>query len=52
MKTRFGWIAYVEQDGNYFRVITGTFTGIVATQNAGKKIKAASLAQVTYQVET
>lgn len=51
MRTRFGWIAYVVQDGSDFRVITGTFTGKAAAQNAEKKIQAASLAQVTYQIE-
>lgn len=48
MKKRFGWIAYVEQDGSQYRVKTGTFTGMSAAQNAEKKIKTAKLAQVTY----
>lgn len=51
MRNRFGWIAYVEQDKTGFRIKTGTFTGIVATQNAVNKIKNAGLAQVTYVVE-
>lgn len=51
LKTRFGWIAYVEQDGNNFRVKTGTFAGIAAAQIAENKIKAARLAQVTYILE-
>ena len=37
MKTRFGWIAYVDQDGKQFRVKTGTFKGVVAAQDAEKK---------------
>lgn len=37
MKTRFGWVAYVKQDGNQFRVKTGTFKDVVAAQNAEKK---------------
>ncbi|MFJ7736584.1 N-acetylmuramoyl-L-alanine amidase [Lysinibacillus sp. NPDC097287] len=51
LKTRFGWIAYVEQDRNNFRVKTGTFAGIAAAQNAVNKIKTARLAQVTYILE-
>lgn len=51
LQTRFGWIAYVEQDGNNFRVKTGTFTGIAAAQNAENKIKSAKLAQVTHIIE-
>lgn len=51
MKTRFGWIAYVDQDGKQFRVKTGTFKGVVAAQDAEKKVKAAKLAQITYIID-
>lgn len=51
LRTRFGWIAYLLQDVNGFRVKTGTFTGLVAALQAENKIKIASLAQVTYLVE-
>lgn len=51
MRTRFGWIAYLVQEVNGFRVKTGTFTGKVAAQQAEYKIKIARLAQVTYLVE-
>ncbi|WP_107950731.1 N-acetylmuramoyl-L-alanine amidase family protein [Lysinibacillus parviboronicapiens] len=50
MKKRFGWVAYIEQDGAKYRVKTGTFTGMHAAQNAEIKIKTTKLAQVTYIV--
>ncbi|MGE7092592.1 N-acetylmuramoyl-L-alanine amidase [Lysinibacillus sp. NPDC048646] len=50
MKKRFGWVAYIEQDGTKYRVKTGTFTGMNAAQNAENKIKTTKLAQVTYIV--
>lgn len=46
LKQRFGWVAYIEQDGKLWRVKTGTFTGAVAAQGGVKKIKAAKLALV------
>ncbi|WP_053583265.1 N-acetylmuramoyl-L-alanine amidase [Lysinibacillus contaminans] len=48
MKIRFGWIAYVVQDGDKFRVKTGTFASEADAQSAENKIKVAKLAQVTY----
>ena len=51
MKTHFGWIAYIEQDGNQFRVKTGTFAGIATARTAENKINAARLALVTYIFE-
>ncbi|MGE8004336.1 peptidoglycan recognition protein family protein [Lysinibacillus sp. NPDC093216] len=48
MKTTFGWLVYIEQDGANYRIKTGTFTGINAAKNADMKIKNAKLAQVTY----
>ncbi|MFJ7647064.1 N-acetylmuramoyl-L-alanine amidase [Lysinibacillus sp. NPDC097279] len=51
MKKRFGWVAYIEQDGAHYRVKTGTFTGLTAAKSAELKIKTAKLAQVTYIVE-
>ena len=47
LKHRFGWVAYIEQEGKLWRVKTGTFTGIVAAQTGVLKIKTANLAQVT-----
>lgn len=51
MKARFGWIAYVVQDGDKFRVKTGTFVSEANAQSAENKIKVAKLAQVTYILE-
>lgn len=48
MKIRFGWIAYLVQDGDKFRVKTGTFASVADAQSAENKIKVAKLAQVTY----
>ncbi|EON70281.1 N-acetylmuramoyl-L-alanine amidase family protein [Lysinibacillus sphaericus] len=50
MQNRFGWVAYIEQDGAKYRVKTGTFTGLNAAQHAENKIKTTKLAQVTYIV--
>lgn len=47
LKHRFGWLAYIEQDGTKWRVKTGTFTGKDAAQAGANKIKTAKLAQVT-----
>lgn len=46
LKHRFGWVAYIEQDGTKWRVKTGTFTGATAAQAGANKIKSAKLAQV------
>lgn len=46
LKHRFGWVAYIEQDGVKWRVKTGTFTGMTAAQAGAEKIKAAKLAQI------
>ncbi|WP_374966023.1 N-acetylmuramoyl-L-alanine amidase [Lysinibacillus sp. RS5] len=46
LKHRFGWVAYIEQDGTKWRVKTGTFTGMAAAQAGSNKIKTAKLAQV------
>lgn len=46
LKHRFGWVAYVEQDGKLWRVKTGTFTGAVAAQEGANKMKTAKLALV------
>jgi len=46
LKHRFGWVAYIEQDGDKYRVKTGTFTGMDAAQAGANKIKTAKLAQV------
>lgn len=46
LKHRFGWVAYIVQDGTKWRVKTGTFTGASAAQTAANKIKTAKLAQV------
>ncbi|WP_069512104.1 N-acetylmuramoyl-L-alanine amidase [Lysinibacillus sp. FSL M8-0337] len=46
LKHRFGWVAYIEQDGKIWRVKTGTFTGAVAAQDGTNKIKTAKLAKV------
>lgn len=46
LKHRFGWVAYIEQDGTKWRVKTGTFTGATAAQAGADKIKTAKLAQV------
>ncbi|MEK5330242.1 N-acetylmuramoyl-L-alanine amidase [Lysinibacillus sp. FSL W8-0992] len=46
LKHRFGWVAYIEQDGDKWRVKTGTFTGMDAAQAGANKIKTAKLAQV------
>jgi len=51
MKTTFGWLVYIEQDGTYYRIRTGTFTGNNAAKNAENKIKTAKLAQVTYIID-
>ncbi|GLC89144.1 peptidoglycan recognition protein family protein [Lysinibacillus piscis] len=48
MKIRFGWLVYIEQDGAYYRIKTGTFTGLSAVKQAETKIKTAKLAQLTY----
>lgn len=50
MRTRFGWITYIEKDENMFRIKTGTFSGISDVQNAKIKIRKAALAQVIYIV--
>jgi len=47
LKHRFGWVAYIEQNGVKWRVKTGTFTGMDAAQGAASKIETAKLAQVT-----
>lgn len=47
LKHRFGWVAYIEQDGKLWRVKTGTFTGAEAAKAGANKIKTAKLAQVT-----
>ena len=46
LKHRFGWVAYIEQDGTAWRVKTGTFTGMSAAQSGANKMKTAKLAQV------
>ena len=51
MKTHFGWIAYIEQDGNQFHVKTGAFAGIAAARTAENINNAERLAQVTYSFE-
>lgn len=51
MQKRFGWVAYIEQEGTKYRVKTGTFTGLTAAKSADNKIKTAKLAQVTYIIE-
>ncbi|MGE7694037.1 peptidoglycan recognition protein family protein [Lysinibacillus sp. NPDC094177] len=48
MKTTFGWLVYIEQDGANYRIKTGTFTGINTVKKAVNKIKNDKLAQVTY----
>lgn len=47
LKHRFGWVAYIEQDGVKWRVKTGTFTGIDAAKVGASKVETAKLAQVT-----
>lgn len=46
LKNRFGWLAYIEQDGKLWRVKTGTFNGVASAQEGANKLKTARLAQV------